>query len=207
MRNANVPQVPESGATFPASSFDLVMHDLLLKQAGKKVYLAGDPIWSSSSCGGWAETCTIVAAPTSAILDPDALNQFMFSLTSVPHSAVDTTYRHGPDSDLPIPKLYFDEVLAKIHRTIHSRVDQMLALGPELKLDIPDEEQAIETLRRRTWLYVYPDPSSAEIAQQVMAGELEPEGMSYSQYRLSADQVERIRRSERPNIVRRLLGR
>lgn len=206
-RNLNMPPSLLGGETYPASKFDLVMKDLLVKQAGRSVYLPGDPIWAASSFGGWAETCTIVAAPTVAKLDPDDLNEFMFSLTSVPHSAVDRTYRHGPDSDLPIPKLYFDEVLARISRTIHSKVDQVLALRTDLRLDVPEEEQVTETLNRRTWLYVYPDPGSAQIAHQVMTGELEADLMTFSQYHLSAEQVERIRREQRLKPLKRLLGR
>lgn len=205
--NINLPQIPENGEAFPTSKFDLVMQDLLLKQAGRIVHLTGDPIWESSGFGGWAETCTIVTSPTAAILDPDKLNKFMFSLTSVPPSAVDTTYRNGPDSDLPIPKLYFDEVLAQIKRTINSRVDQILTLKTSLRLDIPEIEQKTETLSRRIWVYVYPDPDSADIAHQVMTGELEADLMTFSKYHLSAEQVESIRRAHKPNLLKKFLGR
>lgn len=206
-KNLNMPPLPQSGETYPASKFDLVMKDLLVKQAGRSVFLPGDPIWASSGFGGWAETCTIVASPTVAKLDPDDLNNFMFSLTSVPYSAVDRTYRHGPDSDLPIPKLYFDEVLARIKRTIHSKVNQVLALRTDLRLDMPAEEQVTETLNRRTWFYVYPDPGSAQIAHQVMNGELEADLSTFSQYHLSPQQIDSIRREQRLKPLKRLLGR
>jgi hypothetical protein len=205
--NLNMPPLREGNEVYPASKFDLVMKDLLIKQAANSVFLAGEPIWNNSGFGSWAETCTIVAAPTIATLDPEALNNFMFSLTSVPYSAVDRTYRHGPDSDLPIPKLYFDEVLARIQRTINSKVDQVLALRTDLRLDIPAEEQRTETLNRRTWLYVYPDPGSAQIAHQVMSGELESDLMTFSQYYLTAEQVESIKREQRFKPLRRLLKR
>ncbi|HOY46102.1 MAG TPA: hypothetical protein PKU95_00525 [Candidatus Dojkabacteria bacterium] len=206
-KNLNMPLAPQSGETYPVSKFDTVMQDILLKQAGRSVYLPGDPIWAASGFGGWAETCTIVAAPTVAKLNPDDLNEFMFSLTSVPFSAVDRTYRHGPDSDLPIPKLYFDEVLARIKRTIHSKVDQVLALRTDLNLNIPEQEQVTETLNRRTWLYVYPDPSSAEIAHKVMTGELEADLMTFSQYHLTAEQVESIKKQQRFNPLKKILGK
>lgn len=193
--------------TFPASKYDGVMRDLLLKQASGQVFLPGEPIWGSSNAAGWAETCTIVASPTTAILKPEALNDFMFSLTDVPYSSVDRTYRHGEDCDLPIPKLYFDEELAQIHRTIHAHVNQILAFKTDLRLDAPPKKETTEMVRRRTWLYAYPDPTSAEIAQKIMTGEYEADLTTFSQYHLSPKQVEMIRRGNRRNIIRKIVGR
>lgn len=203
----NRPQISSSNEAFQPSKVDLIMKDLLIKQAAGLVYLPGDLIWESSGHFGWAETCTIVSSPMHAILNPDKLNKFMFSLTSLPYSAADITYRHGPNCDLPIPKLYFDEVLAKVERTIYTKVDQVLALRTDLRLDIPEEECKVEELNRRTWLYVYPDPTSAHIAHQVMTGQLQTDLMTYSQYHLSAEQVESIRRANRANPLKKLLGR
>lgn len=209
-KNYNMPPMPERGEAFPASKYDLVMQDLLLRQAGRTVFLAGNPIWEAPGYvgfGGWAETCTIVASPTRAILDPDRLNDFMFGLTTVPYTTVDRAFGRGRESGLEIPKLYFDEVLAQINRTIFSRVDQMLAFRTGLRLDAPEEEQKIETVNRRTWLYVYPDPDTAQIAHQVMTGELQADPMTFSQYHLYDEQVESIRRAQRTALFKRLLGR
>ena len=82
-----------------------------------------------------------------------------------------------------------------------------MALRTDLNLNIPEQEQVTETLNRRTWLYVYPDPSSAEIAHKVMTGELEADLMTFSQYHLTAEQVESIKKQQRFNPLKKILGK
>jgi hypothetical protein len=165
---------------------------------------------------GWLETADIIVAPIKPIYDPDKLNDFMDSLIpDMPRSARDEARQYDKKADFQLGKLYFDEVLGETIREISITTT---TIEPEaLKragVNVgKSHETKKESLKRRTWVRVYPDANSAQIIadyeQGIKNGTIEPNStFDYIQHWFSPEQFENLKGSgEKPPIKHpKLLG-
>lgn len=170
-------------------------------QADQRVYFAGE-ILHFPGDNVWLETVDIIVAPVKPIYDPEKLNQFMDSLVpDIPRLARDGARKRDEKSDFSLGSLYFDETLGETTREI---LITTTAIEPEAlkRAGVPIGESRKterESLRRRTWVRVYPDANSAQIITEyergLEVGTVEPNStFDYMKHWFSAEQFEKLRK-------------
>lgn len=128
----------------------------------------------------------------------------------IPRSARDKASKYNRESDFSLGKLYFDETLGETTREI---LITTTAIEPEAlkRAGVPIGESRKterESLRRRTWVRVYPDANSAQIIAEyergLEDGTVEPNStFDYMKHWFSAEQLEKLRRfGEKPSTRR-----
>lgn len=169
-------------------------------QSDKRVFIGGEIIHSNSGMG-WLETVDIIVAPIKPIYDPKKLNLFMDELVpNLTRSAKDEASHRDKTSNFELGKLYFDETLGIVKREIKitTTAIEPTALersGVQIGESHKTEE---ERLKRRTWVRVYPDATSAQIVAEyekgIAEGTIEPDSkFDYLQHWFSPEQFNKIK--------------
>lgn len=165
-----------------------------------KVFFAGEILHSPYGTG-WIEAVDIIVSPTNPIYDADRLNEFMdHLLPELPRSSRDAARKHDKESDFQLGKLYFDETLGTIKREIRittTTVEPKVLERAGVQIG-ESYEMEKELLRRRTWVRVYPDTTSAQLVAEyergIKEGITEPNStFDYMHHWFSAEQFEKIK--------------
>lgn len=155
------------GPQVPKTKLEIVRVEV---QQNPDIYLAGEI--SQFHTGGWTQGVNMIVAPIKPEFDADALNELMFGLIKGIEPTQNDRF-YGYPGTLKLGKLYFDEQIGLIEREITTTVtaydmEAMLASGIELNPKNPSIQK--EPLKRRTWLRVYPDVTSAATIYQYESG-------------------------------------
>jgi hypothetical protein len=169
-----------------------------------KVYFAGEihryhpgaPEYSY-----WTETVDIIISPTTPQFEANQLNSFMDSLIVGMEPTSRDTARGGGTHDLNLGRLYFDETIGSLREvtltTIETSEPDVLQRAGRIVGESKREKQ--RKIQRRTWVRVYPDPTSAQAVYEyengVTAGTTEPSSTyEYADHWLTPEQVDKLRK-------------
>lgn len=177
----------------------------------ERVYFAGE-ILHSPYGAGWLEAVDIIVAPVNPIYDAEKLNEFMHSLApDIPRSTWDEARHYSMDSAFRLGKLYFDETVGSTTREIDITTT---AVDPEALKRTgvhigKSHETKEEELKRRTWVRIYPDTTSAKLIAEYEKGikerTTEPIPLfEHMRFRLTSEQLDEIRNSEAKQLFRQL---
>jgi len=181
-------------------------------QRNPGLFYAGE-IFKYPGRGYWTETVDIIIAPNKPILDADRLDEFMHGLIKkVRPSQVDNVKQHNTDSDFILGKLHFDE---KIGERNDETTTTITAVDPEAlqraKINIGKSQETVKRdIERKTWVRVYPDPSSAKIVHDyelgVNQGTVKPNPtFDYLQHWIEPDQLREMKANQEPTVFRKLI--
>jgi hypothetical protein len=193
----------------PRTKLEIVRHEV---QQNPAVFYAGE-VSKYHIGGGWTQGVDMIVAPVTPEFDADKLNEFMFGMVKSVKPTQDDIFR-SYSGNLSLGKLYYDEEIGLIVREVNTTViaydlEAMQAARIVLNPVNPSTER--EQLRRRTWLRVYPDITSATAMYQYEAGTsdgtiLDTLDISRFSYEIPQPYVEKLRAQYR-NPVSRTIGR
>ena len=193
----------------PADGFESKLEEVQEQlRANPDLYYAGEIFKhppAGPGVGYWSETVDIIVAPVKPIFDIKRLNEFMHGLIK----GLKPTSRDGAtewgEGGIHLGRLYFDESIGKQVRKIKTHITAIDHEALQRVGITPGESESAEEedIQRRTWVRVYPDPTSArtiyEYKNGVNEGNIEyNDTFSYLEHWIDGDQIKAIKRQQNP---------